>query len=126
MEEKNQNQKSNEYLRTKKYEKNRKQIKVSLNKNEIKKCNQKFGRLLTGREVKQVLLESKVIIITKNYNPELPILINQIQRIGNNINQFVYIANKQKETVLAEELSRKMNEIKLLLEQINSHENKGN
>jgi hypothetical protein len=53
----------------------------------------KFGKILNGTEAKSALLNNQIKIVHKTDNQEAKLLLVQLKRIGNNINQLAYQAN---------------------------------
>lgn len=87
--------------RRQKYEQKRTRINLSLRAVDLKKMKEKYGRVLTASEVKEIVLEDAIKIITKNRDPELSELIKQLSKIGNNLNQIARIANQKKDSAVA-------------------------
>jgi hypothetical protein len=53
----------------------------------------KFGKILNATEAKSALLNNQIKIVHKTDNQEAKLLLVQLKRIGNNINQLAYQAN---------------------------------
>lgn len=87
-------QKRNKY---REYDKKRKRINLSLTPMEQRRMKAKYNRILSGPEVKEILLETQLKIVTQNADPRLPEVIKQLAKIGNNLNQLTRVAHAQKE-----------------------------
>lgn len=87
-------QKRNKY---KEYDKKRKRINLSLTPTEQRQMRVKYNRILTGPEVKEILLKTQLKIVTQNADPQLPDVIKQLAKIGNNLNQLTRVAHAQNE-----------------------------
>lgn len=79
------------------YERKRKRINISLKPVEQQKMRAQYGRLLTSSEIKEILFEGQIVIVTKNSDPNLVELIVQLSKLGNNLNQLARVANQHKQ-----------------------------
>lgn len=104
-----------EWEKRKKYESNRKILKTTLNLKEQESFLLKFGEFPNSVQLKEILLNGKMTIVKKQIITDLPILINNISKIGNNINQFVHLANANKKTQDAQHLKELLEEVKIIL-----------
>lgn len=86
-----------DWEKRKKYESNRKVLKTSLNINEQETFLLKYGDFPNSVQLKDMLLTGTFKITKRVTISDLPILINNISRIGNNINQVVHLANSKKQ-----------------------------
>lgn len=94
------------------YDKKRKRINLSLTPSEQRLFKTKFGKDLTGPEIKKLLLDGELKIITRNLDPNLAEGIKQLTGVGNNLNQLAYIANVKKDITAFIELKKLLDEIR--------------
>lgn len=98
-----------------KYEKKRKRINLSLTTSEQRLFKTKFGKDLTGPEIKKLLLNGELKIITRNIDPNLAEGIKQLIGIANNFNQLVHLANAKKEVPTFIHLKKHLDEVRLTI-----------
>lgn len=90
----------------------RKHIGVSLYENDRALMIKKYGKVLGGGEIKKIILNGEVIIKVKQDNTDINILIVQLRKIGNNINQLAHISNANNNHLLENKLMLELNELK--------------
>lgn len=98
-----------------KHNEKRKVISISVYENDQKKMIQKFGKILNAREARIALLTNKVTILEKKDNQDSKLMILELKRIGNNINQLAHIANVSEEIVLEKEIKEQLKELKMAI-----------
>ena len=98
-----------------KHNKKRKIIGVSLYEKDQKKMIQKFGKILNAREARIALLTNKITILEKKDNQDSKLMILELKRLGNNINQLAHIANISEEIVLEHEIRVQLKELKMAI-----------
>lgn len=100
--------------RHKKHDKKRKRIQLSLYSTDLKKMKKKYGEILNARQVKDLIMTGEYTrrVMIFNETPMNYIVHNQLIRIGNNLNQLAYIANKENKTPVEALLLRELREIK--------------
>lgn len=112
---------NNDETKHTRYEQKRKRINLSLKAPEQRKMKEKYGCILTGSQVKEIVFQDHVKIITKNRDPHLIELIKKLTKIGNNLNQIAKVANQQK-TVTVEIFAKlHVEEIKKIITEIRNH-----
>lgn len=103
----------------KKHNAKRKTIQVSLYDNDRVKMIQKYGHLLNASEAKKILLQGKISIQIERDNTDLKVLIVQLKKIGNNINQLALNSNANKKFILEGELRLELFKLDEVLLKIN-------
>lgn len=112
---------NNEETKHTRYEQKRKRINLSLKAPEQRKMKEKYGCILTGAQVKEIVFQEHVKIISKNRDPYLSDVIIQLTKIGNNLNQIAKVANQQKIVTVEIFAKLQVDEIKMVVTEIRNH-----
>lgn len=96
----------------KKYDTKRKRINLAFTQSEQRKLTEKFGRMLRGPEIKKIIFDDELRIVTRNADPQLPSVINHLSKIGNNLNQITRIANEKRDVPADVVLTRHLAELR--------------
>ncbi len=78
-----------------KYDSTRVKITVSLNKKEQEAMLNKFGKILSSPEAKEVIFKKNITYKNTYSSPELSKCLTELKRVGVNFNQQTKLANAQ-------------------------------
>jgi hypothetical protein len=101
-----------------KHDKKRKKITISLYHSHELVLKQKLGFIPNATQVREILLNSEVNVITTIIDPLLPEAVTQLRKIGNNINQLANLANAKKEIPAVSMLKLQLMEIHELIDHL--------
>ncbi len=88
----------------KKHNAKRKKIQLSIYEADEKKMTARYGKILNATEVKKIVLEGVVVFKEKKDNTSINLMIVELKRIGNNINQLAHRANESNRSLLETDL----------------------
>lgn len=97
-----------------KHNKKRKIVGISLYSKDQALMREKYGRILTGTQIKDIVLKGEFIerTVVTNKTPLNSEVHNQLKKVGNNLNQLAHIANAKKDTPQEAVLLRELRELR--------------
>lgn len=102
----------------KKHDLKRKRINISIYEKDEIQMKKKYGKLLSSTEIKNIVLEGEIVFKEKKDNTSINLLIVELKRIGNNINQLAHRANESNRNILEIELKYQLNVLKNVVSDI--------
>lgn len=103
----------------KKHDSKRTRIQISLYAKDKSLMKTKYGKILTAREAKEILLSGELKVKTRNVDPLLPEVLTQLRKIGNNINQLANLANAKKDIPATSLLKQELMNLHDIINQFN-------